>query len=103
VNDFPTAVRVFEGMLLLVTPTSSRRRAQQYLPAARAVIVSTNPHVVRRDAAEQMLIDLVTTGIKAKVENRTQYEQYLQELEPIRQELGIDLKEVLYPDLPMAA
>jgi cytochrome c oxidase subunit 5a len=50
-----------------------------------------------------MLIHHVTTGIKAKVENRTQYEQYLQELEPIRQELGIDLKEVLYPDLPMAA
>jgi hypothetical protein len=42
-------------------------------------------------------------GIKAKVENKTQYEQYLQELEPIREELGIDLKEVLYPDLPMAA
>jgi len=42
-------------------------------------------------------------GIKAKVENKTQYEQYLEELEPIRKELGIELKEVLWPDLPMAA
>ena len=50
VNDFPTAVRIFEG-------------------------------------------------IKAKVENKTQYEQYLEELEPLRKELGIELREILYPDL----
>ncbi|KAL2118932.1 hypothetical protein VTJ04DRAFT_5891 [Mycothermus thermophilus] len=49
VNDFPTAVRIFEG-------------------------------------------------IKAKVENKTQYEQYLQELKPLREELGIPLKEDLYPE-----
>ncbi|TKA68064.1 hypothetical protein B0A49_04564 [Cryomyces minteri] len=49
VNDFPTAVRVFEG-------------------------------------------------IKAKVENRSQYDEYLKELEPIREELGIILKEVMYPE-----
>jgi len=48
VNDFPTAVRIFEG-------------------------------------------------IKAKVENKGQYEQYLDELRPIREELGIPLKEDLYP------
>ncbi|KAI9672582.1 MAG: Cytochrome c oxidase subunit 6 [Alyxoria varia] len=51
VNDFPTAVRIFEG-------------------------------------------------IKAKVENKAQYEQYLEELEPLRQELGIELRETLYPELP---
>jgi cytochrome c oxidase subunit 5a len=49
VNDFPTAVRVFEG-------------------------------------------------IKAKVENRGQYDQYLEELKPLREELGISLKEDLYPE-----
>ncbi|KAK4467025.1 cytochrome c oxidase subunit VA-domain-containing protein [Cladorrhinum samala] len=49
VNDFPTAVRVFEG-------------------------------------------------IKSKVENKGQYEQYLAELKPLREELGIALKEDLYPE-----
>jgi cytochrome c oxidase subunit 5a len=37
-------------------------------------------------------------GIKAKVENKQQYEQYLAELEPLRQELGVDLLETLYPE-----
>ncbi|KAI2474441.1 Cytochrome c oxidase protein [Pyrenophora tritici-repentis] len=36
--------------------------------------------------------------IKFKVENKGQYAEYLQELEPIREELGIPLKEALYPD-----
>jgi len=49
VNDFPTAVRIFEG-------------------------------------------------IKAKVENKGQYQQYLDELKPLREELGIPLKEDLYPE-----
>ncbi|KAK7555193.1 cytochrome c oxidase subunit VA-domain-containing protein [Phyllosticta citricarpa] len=49
VNDFPTAVRIFEG-------------------------------------------------IKSKVENKGQYEEYLKELEPLREELGIVLKEKLYPE-----
>ncbi|EXJ93660.1 cytochrome c oxidase subunit 5a [Capronia coronata CBS 617.96] len=49
VNDFPTAVRVFEG-------------------------------------------------IKAKVENSQQYEEYLEELKPLREELGVLLKEELYPN-----
>ncbi|KAI5799233.1 cytochrome c oxidase subunit VA-domain-containing protein [Peziza echinospora] len=50
VNDFPTAVRVFEG-------------------------------------------------VKAKVENPQQYQEYLDELKPLREELGITLKEDLYPEL----
>ena len=49
VNDFPTAVRIFEG-------------------------------------------------IKAKVENRNQYDEYLKEHEPLREELGINLKETMYPE-----
>ena len=40
----------------------------------------------------------VTTGIKAKVENRGQYDQYLEELKPLREELGVSLKEDLYPE-----
>lgn len=48
VNDFPTAVRIFEG-------------------------------------------------IKAKVENQEQYEQYLKALDSLRQELGVALREELYP------
>ena len=49
VNDFPTAVRVFEG-------------------------------------------------VRAKVENKEQYKQYLDELKPLREELGILLKEDMYPE-----
>ncbi|KXL47689.1 hypothetical protein M433DRAFT_77816 [Acidomyces richmondensis BFW] len=49
VNDFPTAVRIFEG-------------------------------------------------IKAKVENKGQYDEYVEELRPIREELGVNLKESLYPE-----
>jgi cytochrome c oxidase subunit 5a len=37
-------------------------------------------------------------GLKAKVENKGQYEQYLTELKPLREELGIALKEDLYPE-----
>ncbi|KIK63887.1 hypothetical protein GYMLUDRAFT_195545 [Collybiopsis luxurians FD-317 M1] len=36
-------------------------------------------------------------GIKEKVENKTQYEAYLTELKGVREELGINLKEELYP------
>ncbi|KAL1589771.1 hypothetical protein WHR41_01553 [Cladosporium halotolerans] len=48
VNDFPTAVRIFEG-------------------------------------------------INAKVENKSQYDEYLTELQGIREELGVVLKEDLFP------
>ncbi|KAK1144422.1 Cytochrome c oxidase subunit 6 [Aspergillus melleus] len=49
VNDFPTAVRIFEG-------------------------------------------------VKAKVETQEQYKQYLENLEALRQELGVALREELYPE-----
>ncbi|KDQ62975.1 hypothetical protein JAAARDRAFT_28962 [Jaapia argillacea MUCL 33604] len=35
-------------------------------------------------------------GIKEKVENKQQYEAYLAELKPVREELGIETKEELY-------
>jgi hypothetical protein len=45
------------------------------------------------------LADVVfALGIKAKVENRGQYDQYLEELKPLREELGVNLKEDLYPE-----
>ncbi|KAF4604533.1 Cytochrome c oxidase subunit 6 [Pleurotus pulmonarius] len=35
-------------------------------------------------------------GVKEKVENAQQYQAYLDELKPVREELGINLKEELY-------
>ena len=32
------------------------------------------------------------------MENKGQYDEYLRDLEPLREELGIDLKEDLYPE-----
>ncbi|KAF9891561.1 Cytochrome c oxidase subunit 6 [Aspergillus nanangensis] len=40
----------------------------------------------------------VFEGIKAKVETPEQYKQYLEALEGIRQELGVALREELYPE-----
>ena len=40
---------------------------------------------------------LNTAGIQAKVENTGQYHEYLAELKPLRDELGVVLKEDLYP------
>ncbi|GJC93483.1 cytochrome c oxidase subunit Va [Colletotrichum higginsianum] len=37
-------------------------------------------------------------GVKAKVENKGQYEQYLEELKSLREELGVPLKEDIYPE-----
>ncbi|KAG8905390.1 Cytochrome c oxidase subunit 6 [Tulasnella sp. 403] len=38
----------------------------------------------------------ILEGLKEKVENKKQYELYLQELKSVREELGIDTKEELY-------
>ncbi|KAI0205427.1 cytochrome c oxidase subunit [Astrocystis sublimbata] len=40
----------------------------------------------------------VFEGVKAKVENNGQYQQYLEELKPLREEFGIVLKEEMYPE-----
>lgn len=37
-------------------------------------------------------------ALKAKVETDEQYQQYLDELAPLREEFGIHTKEELYPD-----
>lgn len=36
-------------------------------------------------------------GIKVKVENKSQYQAYLLELNGLREELGVSLREDLYP------
>jgi cytochrome c oxidase subunit 5a len=69
VNDYPTAVRVFEGGSSCSTIT--RRHTNTPFPLS---------------------------GIKAKVENQGQYDEYLGELESIRKELGIELRETMYPE-----
>jgi cytochrome c oxidase subunit 5a len=50
-----------------------------------------------RPVLKRWLLNYVA-GIKFKVENKGQYTEYLQELEPIRAELGIPLKEAMYPE-----
>ncbi|KAI0053391.1 COX5A-domain-containing protein [Auriscalpium vulgare] len=35
-------------------------------------------------------------GVREKVENKNQYEAYLEELKPVREELGIETKEELF-------
>lgn len=40
----------------------------------------------------------VFEGLKHKVENSKQYEAYLDELKGVREELGIDLREELFPN-----
>lgn len=70
VHDFPTAVRIFEG-------------------AYCATLESFGDIDV--------VLMLYTAGIQAKVENTGQYHEYLAELKPLRDELGVVLKEDLYP------
>jgi len=52
----------------------------------------------RQRAIQITLITNAQPGVKFKVENKAQYEEYLQELESVREELGIPLKEAMYPD-----
>lgn len=80
VNDYPTAVRIFEG-----TRTLGKKKKKQKKRTAK---------VGRRRTTLTSLI-----GIKAKVENKGQYDEYIQELNGIREELGINLKETMYPEL----
>lgn len=53
---------------------------------------------MRLTASFELLLTFCSTGIKSKVENKGQYEQYLEELKPLREELGVPLKEELYPE-----
>ncbi len=87
VNDYPTAVRIFEG----APPPPSTIPNTLHLPPP----ASKKPRTYLRSEANPTT---VCTGIKVKVENRGQYHEYLRELESLRAELGVDLKEDLYPE-----
>jgi cytochrome c oxidase subunit 5a len=68
VNDFPTAVRIFEG---------GHNRPLAYCYSQKLTLC---------------------IGIKHKVENKHQYQEYLDELKSVREDLGVNLKEDLYPE-----
>jgi len=56
-------------------------------------------HMKRIDIRSNSSVEAnFAAGIKAKVENQGQYQEYLKELEPLREELGVILKESVYPD-----
>ena len=48
-----------------------------------------------KDAAN---LEFLPAGIKAKVENKHQYKEYLDELKEHREELGVPLQEEMYPE-----
>ncbi len=81
VNDFPTAVRVFEGK----SSTHLHKHTQ---------------HTQTRSTVGSMRCgtDFSTAGIRAKVENVHQYNEYLTELQSMREEMGVVLKEDLFPN-----
>lgn len=81
VNDFPTAVRIFEGTLR----TKPRTKSRHWYPISV---------ICRRICADCLSLFV---GIRAKVENDNQYKQYLDQLEGLRKELGVVLREDLYP------
>jgi hypothetical protein len=60
-------------------------------------LIAHPPHPKSR-AACRPTANATLTGIKHKVENKHQYEEYLEDLKGVREELGINLKEDLYPE-----
>lgn len=105
VNDFSTAVRVFEGLsaffLLLSlslslarTPCSLRGRGSLSL-RARGCTKTERVCGTKRTRAKSDTSDLVPPT-EEKTENAQQYKQYVDELAPLRKELGIALREELY-------
>ncbi|KAJ9640047.1 Cytochrome c oxidase subunit 6 [Coniosporium apollinis] len=85
VNDYPTAVRIFEGAY----PGPTQLQDTSADSSIKSAKMWDNQKADARS---------LSTGIKAKVENKGQYDEYLKELEPLREELGINLKESMYPD-----
>jgi cytochrome c oxidase subunit 5a len=81
VNDYPTAVRIFEG-----------KQTTSISPLSWVHPVSRKQYIC------ELMLTRLTIGIKAKVENKTQYNEYLDELKPLREELGVSLKEDLFPE-----
>jgi hypothetical protein len=91
VNDFPSAVRVFEGTCPAFHPPD-------FVSPFHNSAGSRGMSLLVNGANQATPITNTNPGIKFKVENKGQYTEYLQELEPLREELGIPLKEVMYPE-----
>lgn len=90
-NDYSTAVRIFEG--LSASPLSrfrSRRHAQRRSsPGSAARLCRVRGARSSTDALFSF------PRAEEKVENATQYQQYVTETKPLREELGVLLKEEL--------
>ena len=56
------------------------------------------PPLKKRQPSSYYITNTTLSGIKHKVENKQQYEEYLEELKGLREELGVNLKEDLYPE-----
>jgi cytochrome c oxidase subunit 5a len=69
--------------------------AYDLVPSPSVVVAALNAARRVNDFATAVR---VFEAIKAKVETPSQYQQYLDELKPLREEFGIELKEDLYPE-----
>lgn len=95
VNDYSTAVRIFEGLSASIrAPRSSGRVLTALSPSYR----SFPPSRLVSDDPFNPLVTSSTVPPRAeeKTENASQYQQYVQETAPLRKDLGILLKEELY-------
>ncbi|WFD25318.1 Cytochrome c oxidase subunit 6 [Malassezia nana] len=88
-------VKFFEGV-------QDQFEAQRGLNNAFAYDLVPSPEVIEaalkaaRRVNDFALAVRIFEGIKHKVENDSQYKQYLEVLKPLREELGVPLKEELY-------
>ena len=88
-------VKFFEGV-------EDQFEAQRGLNNAFAYDLVPSPEVLEaalkaaRRVNDFALAVRIFEGIKHKVENDSQYKQYLEVLKPLREELGVPLKEELY-------
>ncbi|WFD21630.1 Cytochrome c oxidase subunit 6 [Malassezia equina] len=88
-------VKFFEGV-------QDQFEAQRGLNNAFAYDLVPSPEVLEaalkaaRRVNDFALAVRIFEGIKHKVENDSQYKQYLEVLKPLREELGVPLKEELY-------
>jgi len=83
----------------------TRQRFPYRRPNLRGYVTVTQTQIQRkRKSKEEPSVNADNSllsppaGIKAKVENTTQYDEYVQELESIRSELGVELREAMFPE-----
>ena len=84
-------------LLVLISPQRNLNNAFAYDLVPSTSVITAALRAARR-VNDYPTAVRVFEGIRAKVENQGQYDEYIKELEPIREELGINLKETMYPD-----